>query len=300
MELSVLRHGLDRSDDPVAVDLDPPDVIAVAPGLRDEDPADPFSAGKQVVRVRADDQVDVVLKLRCDPPVVPRRELMVVAEMREKENELCAARAEPVRCRLHALEHVAPAEAPVEIVRHPVEGVGHAHDPELADEHGRNRAVDAGEVRKQLRIGRHAGVLGQRRRAVTQPAGIADRCGVAARDREQAVHRGALRDVREPIRRLLDVSGVEVEHRMICTRPLALDERRDLGDPLLAAVNVVGVEDRQAQWFSAPARRDGPAPRQGTAGRTSRSPQTPVRRPCRRRSRASGRSRPRAPQTAAS
>ena len=67
------------------------------------------------------------------------------------------------------------------------------------------------------------------------------------------MHRRALRQVREPIRRVLDVASVEVEHGVVGIRLLALDERRDLRDPLLVAVDVVRVEDRQAQVVSAPA-----------------------------------------------
>ena len=98
MRLGVLGHLFDRGDDPIAVDLDAPDVVAVAPRLRHEDAADPLALGQQVVRMPADDHVDVVLQLRRDAAVVPGRELVVVAEVREQDDERRAARAEVTRC----------------------------------------------------------------------------------------------------------------------------------------------------------------------------------------------------------
>jgi hypothetical protein len=71
----------------VSVDLDPADVLTECSGLHDQDPSDPLADRQEIVAVRTDDQVDVMLELPGDPPVIPAFLGHREAEVREQDHE---------------------------------------------------------------------------------------------------------------------------------------------------------------------------------------------------------------------
>ncbi len=90
MQRLVLGHRNGAGAHAVLVDVDAADVLGVLAGLRDQYVADPLSLGKQVVRVPADDGVD----LRTGPrqaAVVDRRLGHVEPEVREDDDDVGSA-----------------------------------------------------------------------------------------------------------------------------------------------------------------------------------------------------------------
>jgi hypothetical protein len=90
-------------------------------------------------------------------------------------------------------------------------------------------------------------VVGDHLRPVAQPRRVADDGDLAAGRGEEPVHRDALRQVREPAGRLLDVPRVDVEHAMRRLLANALDERGHAREAVDAPMDVVRVQQRDAQ-----------------------------------------------------
>jgi hypothetical protein len=229
----------------VSVDLDPADVLTECSGLHDQDPSDPLADRQEIVAVRTDDQVDVMLELPGDPPVIPAFLGHREAEVREQDHERSALIAQLSGDVTGHVELVEGLESPVHARKQVAERRRQAEDPDPAEQHRWDRAGDRREVREQLRMGRDTRVLLEDPRTVAEPACVPDRGDVAQRHSEQAVHSAAFRDVREALRGLLDVACIEVQHGMSRPGFLLAYDRRDLRDPLRMSVNVVRMEDGQ-------------------------------------------------------
>ena len=195
-----------------------------------------------------DDQVDLAGQRGGQLAIGDPRPAAVVhlpeTEMREDDDEARALLAQLARVAPDRLDLVERLEAVVAHGQEIPERVGHADEADAVDRRRGLHASHRDQVREQQRVARCGGVVGEDLRAVAQPHGVPDAGGLAPRSRKDRLHRRALGQVREPVRRLLEVAGVDVQDGMIRLGADAPDERRDARQLLHPPVEVVRVQDR--------------------------------------------------------
>jgi hypothetical protein len=182
---NVGRDRDDRCRDFRSVDVDASDVLAEAACLRHEDRPDPLAFGKQVVRVRADDHVDLSLDEVCEPSIRRGRVApgghRLETEMRQTDDQLGAALAKFTRAPSNDLHLVESANAEIDVaVEEVAKWIRDAEKADAVDDGRLLRALHRFQVCEQERVARRARLLRDHLRSVAQPHRIADGGDLAA------------------------------------------------------------------------------------------------------------------------
>ena len=198
------------------------------------------------MRVRADHEGDLGVELRGELAVP------LDAEVRQEDDHVCSSSPQRRGVLPDERKPLRDVEAHRRVDVAPVGGREPDQpdvDPVDVEQHGglrpRNDPAGALEVRGELRIAARRRLLDERPRPVVDDRPVADRRGTAPCDPEQSMDGDPLRQVAQPVGPVLDVAGVDIEHRVPGRRRCSFDQRRDSRDRVGVPVDVVRVEDDQ-------------------------------------------------------